>query len=157
MERQILQLPSEFRAAILTALSRPSRELRIFDPDLSALALSSESALSHLHLLFSSNPLFRFRLALRDDAWLRESAPRLRSLLETRSTQMEIRIAQGEALKAQDCFLLSDTALVKKAVSSQNWGVAYYDDPEQHDILSTRWNAIWDSCESASAFRSTGL
>lgn len=153
----MLQLPSEFQHERFAALASPIRYLFIFSPNLSDHGLHTPASLSRLEELFSGSPNFELRLILRSDLWLRESSASLRSLLERRAAQTHIRIAQGEALKAQDAFLLTDMAVVKQMVASQPWGVAYVGDPEQTRLLLSRWEALWESSEPMLPFRSLGL
>lgn len=157
MARTLLQLPSEFRQAREEALIKAAQRVFIFSPDLSDYGLGSSPLLDRLASLFAQNPAFELKIILQSDAWIKESAPKLRSLLELRSRQSEIRIAENEARKAQDSFLLTNNAVVKQMVASQPWGVADSDDPEQVRLLLSRWESLWESSAPMAPFRSLGL
>lgn len=153
----MLQLASEFEQERLDALGRPTRRVFIFSPDLSEQRLDSNEAIERLSSLFLSSPAFELRLILHSDAWLKERASKLRSLLERRAHQTQIRLTRAEAQKAQDSFFLTDDSVIKQAVASQLWGVAYHGDLEQARLLLSRWDSLWESSEPMAPFRSLGL
>lgn len=157
MSHRIFQLPSEFRHEIQQALAAENAYVKVFDATLEHLQLHQEPALGLLKQLFARGPHFKLQILLHSDTWLKSRAARLVSLLESHATQVEIRITVLEATKAEDSFVITPTWVVRKRVSSHPSGVAYVDHPQEVEIQTARWNALWASSENALSFRPLGL
>ena len=72
--------------------------------------------------------------------------------------EMRIHQTEGEAVKAQDCFVLADDShLVRRSVAKQARGVLVLHDPKDCGSIRDRFDEIWQSSVASVSPSTTGL
>jgi len=157
-QRRLLATRKEYLEAIEQLLGLAARELRLFDPDLAELGMNAEPRIARLRAFLAASPTRRLYVALHDTDFVTRRCPRLLALLGSYPRQMFIQQTVGEALKAQDCFVIADDRhLVRRSVAAQPRGVLILDDPRDCGSIRDRFEEIWESSEATVSPNVTGL
>ena len=130
-------------AAVDQVLASARRELRIFDPDLSLLALDAPARASVLETFLRQGSWTRLWIVLHRLDYAQRNLPRLMSLQRRFAGQLKILLSDGEGQRAEDCFVLADARhAVRRPVAEQSRGVLRLDDPGESSQLVERFEAI---------------
>lgn len=157
-QRTLITLRREYQEAVDLLLPRAERELRVFDPDLSDLALHSPARVELLRSFLKRSRNNRLLIAVHDVDYVTRQAPRLVAMLGTFSASMFIHKTAGDAARVQDCFVLCDELhLVRRAVAAQPRGALYLDDPREARGMRERFDQIWESSFPAVSASQAGL
>lgn len=157
-QRRLLGARSEYFEGFGTLLARARRELRIFDADLSELDMNSPGRIESLARLLRQGRTHRIFIALHDVEHVTKHCPRLIALLGSHTEGLLIHGTQGDAAKAQDCFMLADgDHLLRRPVRSQPRGVLVLDDPRECQPMRERFDEIWESSLPGVSANTTGL
>jgi hypothetical protein len=134
------------------------KELRIFDPDLAELGLNSAEKVARLRELLQASRTHRLYIAVHDTDFVARHCPRVLILLGSFHREMFIYQTEGEARKAQDCFILADDRhLIRRSVAKQARGVAVFNDPKDCGSIRDRFQEIWESSSPGVSPNVTGL
>jgi hypothetical protein len=145
-QRTLLATRREYLQGLERLLGLARRELRVFDPDLSELGLDAASTAARLREFLHASPVRRLYIAIHDTDFVTRRAPRVLTLLGSFHRQMFIQQTEGEARKAQDCFVIADDChLVRRSVAAQARGVLVLDDPKDCGTIRDRFQEIWES------------
>jgi hypothetical protein len=157
-QRTVLATKREYLEGFERLLGLARRELRIFDPDLGDLGLNGEQRVAQLRAFLAASRTHRLYIAVHDTDFVTKRCPRVLSLLGSFPRQMFIQQAEGEALKAQDCFVIADDRhLVRRSVAGQPRGVLVLDDPKDCGSIRDRFDEIWASSAPTVSPSVTGL
>jgi hypothetical protein len=157
-ERSLLQARSDYPRGFGRLLGLVRRELRIFDPDLSELEMTSAERIEALARFLRGGPTRRVFIALHDVDYVTKRCPRLIALLGIRASSVFIYQTFGDAAKVQDCFVLADgDHLVRRPVTTQPRGVLVIGDPKECQPMRERFDEIWESSVPAVSANTTGL
>ncbi len=157
-QRTLLTTRQEYLAAADQLLATAERELLVFDPDLVMLDFNSPPRIEMLRRLLAANRNHRVRIALHDVAHVNTRCSRLLGLISIFPAGLVIQCTQGEASRAQDCFVIADhNNLVRRPAAAQSRGVLLLDDPTETHAMRDRFEQIWESSYIAVSATKTGL
>jgi hypothetical protein len=157
-QRTLLATRREYLESLDRLLGLARRELRVFDPDLSELGLESAANTARLRGFLQASRTHRLYIAVHDTDFVSRHCPRLLALLGSFPRQMFIHQTEGEALKAQDCFVVADDRhLVRRSVAGNPHGVAVLHDPKDCGSIRDRFQEIWESSSPTVSPGVTGL
>lgn len=157
-ERTLTLAKSEYATGADRLLALAQRDLQIFDPDLSEFRLETPYRIEALRQFLARSPANRLQIALHDPEYVKRHCPRLMSLLGLFSASMRIYRTQGEAARAQDCFVLADRLhVVRRPVSAQGRGVVIINDPREGLVMHERFSEIWELSEPGASAVTSGL
>src|ERR671915_2086903 len=97
-----------FQAMVERLLEQPGRELRVFDPDGTALRLNDPARVERLDEFLLASRTRRIYLVVHSTEHLTRQCPRLLTLLRRFSHAIQINQTQEEIRDVQDAFLLLD-------------------------------------------------
>jgi hypothetical protein len=157
-QRTLLATRREYLDGVERLLGLARRELRLFDPDLAELDLNAAPRIARLREFLHANRMHRLYVAVHDTGFVTRRCPRVLALLGSFPRQMFIYQTLGEALKAQDCFVIADDRhLVRRSVAAQPRGVLVLDDPRDVGSIRDRFQEIWESSAPTVSPTVTGL
>ena len=157
-QRTLITTRREYLDAVDRLLAMAKRELRVFDPDLETIDFNAPGRVAVLRSLLAANRNHRVRIALHDVEHVRRRCPRLLNLISTFPTALLIHLTEGQATRAQDCFLIADGEnLVRRPAATQYPGVLLLDDPDEGHGMQERFEQIWESSRMAVTATTVGL
>jgi hypothetical protein len=157
-ERRILGTRSEYLAAFDTLVAGLRRELRIFDPDCTQLELNSPARAELLRRFLLADRENRLLVVVHDPEPIKRHSPRLMRLLAEFSASIAVHQTEGEALRAQDCFVLADMEhFVRRPVAAAWRGVYAINEYHESRLIRERYDEIWQSSFPAVSATSLGL
>ena len=157
-ERSLFSTRREYREAFERVVELAQRELRIFDADFSDLEINSPQKTELLRAFLLRGRTNRLYIAVHDTDYIRHYCPRLLDLLRQFSDRMFIHQTQGEAARAQDCFVLADCLhVLRRPVRAQPRGTLKISDEHEGQGMQLRFCEIWDSAFPAISATTAGL
>lgn len=157
-ERISIATRREYLDAFDALLAGAQRELYLFDPDLEQLQLNASARSEALAAFLRRSALTRLHIVVHDDKHLAHHCPRLADLIALFSTNVAIRRTDGDAARAQDCFVIADAAdCVRRPVAAQLRGVIIRNDPNEAALMLERFGQIWDSSIPAAPPTTIGI
>jgi hypothetical protein len=157
-QRTLLATRREYLEGVERLLGLVRRELRIFDSDLAELELNAAPRIAHLREFLLASRTHRLYIAVHDTDFVTRRCPRVLTLLGSFPRQMFVHQTEGEARKAQDCFVIADDRhLVRRSVAAQARGVLVLDDPRDCGPIRDRFQEIWESSAPTVSPSVTGL
>jgi hypothetical protein len=157
-ERHLIGARSEYLAAVDALLAGPCRELRVFDPDCGQLDLNAPTRIESLRRFLLAGRDQRLLVAVHDADHIRKHLPRFMRLLAEFSASIAIHQTEGDAARAQDCFVLVDMEhFVRRPVAAQWRGVYARNEPQEARLIRERYDEIWHSSVPAVSATSLGL
>ncbi|HYG54120.1 MAG TPA: hypothetical protein VD965_02365 [Burkholderiales bacterium] len=148
----------EFHAAVDRLLEQPGRELRIFDPDATALRLNDSTRLSKLEAFLQASRTRRIFMVLHSVDHLQRQCPRMMMLLARYSHAIQINRTHEEIRELQDAFLVLDSAhYVRRPVASFFRGAMGLADETEGLAMRSRFMEIWSSSYPAVSSTTVGL
>lgn len=156
--RRVITLRSEYVTAFDELVAHVRRELRIFDPELAQLELNSPDRVESLRRFLNANRDNRLYIAVHDPDHLSRSAPRMKDLLIQLGTNIAVHRTEGDAARAQDCFVLFDAEhVIRRTVAAHPRGVVITDDQKEAHAMRERFDEIWQSSVPATSGTKLGL
>ncbi|MCC6609334.1 MAG: hypothetical protein IT515_06620 [Burkholderiales bacterium] len=157
-ERRVITTRGEYLAAFDALLAAARKELRIFDPNLSQLDLNGPARAERLRQFMLASRENRLFVALHDIDYVTRAAPRFMNLLAQFSAGISVHRTEGDAARAQDCFVLADAEnLVRRPVAAQPRGVVVANDQKECQSIRERFDEIWQSSVPAVSATKLGL
>ncbi|TSA14150.1 MAG: hypothetical protein D4R74_08765 [Betaproteobacteria bacterium] len=157
-ERVLLSTRREYLEALLRVAGLARRELRIFDAHCADLDIDSPQTHELLRVFLLRSRDNRLYLAVHDIEHIRTRCPRLLLLLRQFSDRMFIHRTQGDAARAQDCFVLADRLhFVRRPVHAQPRATLRLNDEQESQGIYLRFSEIWDSSVPAISASTSGL
>lgn len=147
-----------FQAAVERLLAEPGRELRIFDPDASALELNQAGRIAALERFLQASRTRRLYIVLHDPEHVQRHCPRMMSLLGRYSHAIQIHRSHEEIAELQDAFLVLDSVhYVRRPVAAFFRGAIGLSDETEALAMRGRFNEIWASSYPAVSANTLGL
>jgi len=157
-QRRLLATRSEYVAAFDELLASVHRELRLFDPDGVQLDLDATVRAERLRQFLLASRDNRLYLVVHDPDFLRRHCSRFLQLLAEFSAVIAIHQTEGEALRAPDCFVLSDLEhFVRRPVATATRGVYAINEYNEARAIRDRFDEIWQSSFQAISATTLGL
>src|SRR5881394_4294925 len=136
----------DFQEAVDRLLAQPGRELRIFDPDGSALRLNDSPRIAGLEGFLAASRTRRLYMVVHDTDHLTRQCPRLLALLARYSHAMQINRTQEHIRELQDAFLVLDSQhYVRRSVAAFYRGAAGFGDEVEALAMRQRFMEIWEA------------
>jgi len=156
--RQLITTRAEYIAALDALLPMAQQSIRVFDPDLLLPAFGERARIETLHRFLRANRDNTLHIALHDSEPAVRSMPRLIKLLQEFPNALAIYRTEGEARRAQDCFVLVDGRhFVRRPVAEQPRGVYALEEAQEGRLLVERFAQIWELSEPAVSATHLGL
>jgi hypothetical protein len=156
--RELLGSRREYLDAFDGLLAAARRELRIFDPDCVQLELNAPARNAALRQFLLASRDNRVLVAVHDPEHLKRGCPRMLECLREFSVAIAIHQTEGEAARAQDCFVLADMEhFVRRPVAAQPRGVFTQNEYQDARLMRERFDEIWQSSVPAVSATTLGL
>jgi hypothetical protein len=147
-----------FHAAVDRLLEQPGRELRVFDPDGTALRLNDSARIASLERFLLASRTRRLYLVLHDTEPLTRRCPRMMSLLGRFSHAIQINRTHEEIRQVQDAFLVLDAQhYVRRPVAAFFRGAMGLGDENDGLAMRGRFMEIWAASYPAVSSTTAGL
>jgi hypothetical protein len=147
-----------FQAAVERLLEQPGRELRIFDPDLSALRLNDPGRIERLERFLRASRTRRIQIAVHRTEHVMRSCPRMLELLKLFSHAIQINRTHEEIAGLQDAFMVLDTQhYLRRPVAEFYRGAIGLNDEAEALAMRARFMEIWSASYPGVASTTVGL
>lgn len=147
-----------FQAALDRLLEQDGRELRVFDPDLSALRLNSPARIDQLQRFLQASRTRRLYVVVHDPDYVTKNCPRMMDLLARYGHAIQIHRTHEEIRELADAFLVLDAAhYVRRPVATQFRGALGIDDDNEALAMRGRFMEIWAASFPAVSSTTVGL
>lgn len=145
-KRRLIDTRSEYVAAFDELVAGVRRELRVFDPDGVQLDLNATVRAERLRQFLLASRDNRLYFVVHDPDYLQRHCSRLMRLLAEFSAVIAIHQTEGEATRAQDCFVLSDLEhFVRRPVAAATRGAYAINEFNEARAIRERFDEIWQS------------
>jgi len=149
---------AEFQQALDRLLAAQGRELRIFDPDLSALCLNTAQRVEQLRQFLAASRTRRLYVAVHDPDYLTKYCPRMMALLARFAHAIQVNCTHEEIRNLQDSFLVLDQAhYLRRPVALQFRGALGLHDDTEALTMRARFMEIWSASFPGVASTTLGL
>ncbi len=139
-------------------LAAPGRELRIFDPDLSALRLTSLERVEQLRAFLAASRTRRIFIAVHDPDHVSKYCPRMMALLARYAHAIQVNRTHEEIRNLQDSFLVLDQShYLRRPVAQLFRGALGLNDETEALAMRARFMEIWSSSFPGLAGTTVGL
>lgn len=133
-----------FRQAIDTVIAAASGEIRIFDRDLTRVAIDRKNVADSLESFLAADRQRRLRIVVHDSEPCERYQPRVQALLRRFGQSIEIRQSPDELRNLQECYLLADNQQAALRFNlNQPRGKIVLDDPETVRPWWDRFDDLW--------------
>ena len=157
-ERRLLGTRREYLAAFDELVAGLRRELRVFDPDCVQLDLSAPERAERMRAFLLASRDNRLLVAVHDPEHLKKHSPRFMRIVAEFSASIAIHQTEGEAARAQDCFVLADLEhFVRRPVATATRGVHAINELQEGRLIHERFDEIWQSSVPAISATTLGL
>jgi hypothetical protein len=147
-----------FQAAVDRLLEQPGRELRIFDPDLSALRVNDPGRIERLERFLLASRTRRLYVVVHNPEQIMRQCPRMMSLLARFSHAIQINRTHEEVRELQDAFLVLDSMhYVRRPVAQFFRGAIGLSDETEGLAMRGRFMEIWAASDPAVSGTTVGL
>ena len=135
---------SDFQKAVDGLIELPGRELRIFDPDLSALRVNSPARIALLEQFLRASRTRRIYIVVHDTDHLNRYCPRMLGLLKLFTHAIQINRTYEEIRNLQDAFLVLDAQhYLRRPVAEFFRGSVGLHDETEALAMRSRFQEIW--------------
>ena len=149
---------SDFQQAVDALLQAPGRELRIFDPDLSALRLNTAERVERLQRFLAASRTRRIYVAVHETDHVTKYCPRMMSLLARYAHAIQVQRTHEEIRNIQDSFLVIDQAhYLRRPVAQFFRGALGLHDETEALAMRSRFQEIWAASYPAVSASTLGL
>jgi hypothetical protein len=147
-----------FHAAVDRLLEQPGRELRIFDPDATALRLNEPARIATVERFLLASRTRRIYLVLHDTEHLTRYCPRMMVLLGRFAHAVQINRSHEEIREIQDSFFVLDAQhYVRRPVAAFFRGAMGLGDETEGLAMRSRFMEIWGASFPAVSGSTLGL
>ncbi len=156
--RRLITTHGEYLDALDTLLSLAHRAICIFDPDLGTPRLQQIARIECLRAFLAADRNNTLDIVLHDTSLVERDHARLIRLQQIFPEQVAFRRTDGEARRAEDCFVLIDARhFVRRPVAMQTRGVIALHEVREGRLLAERFDALVASSERTAMGTATGL
>ena len=149
---------ADFQQAVDRLLAAPGREMRIFDPDLSALRLNTAQRVEQFRRFLAASRTRRLYIAVHDPDNLTKYCPRMMALLARFAHAIQVNCTHEEIRNLQDSFLVLDQAhYLRRPVALQFRGALGLHDDTEALTMRARFTEIWSASFPGVASTTLGL
>ena len=149
---------ADFQQAVDRLLAAPGREMRIFDPDLSALRLNTAQRVEQFRQFLAASRTRRLYIAVHDPDNLTKYCPRMMALLARFAHAIQVNCTHEEIRNLQDSFLVLDQAhYLRRPVALQFRGALGLHDDTEAMTMRARFMEIWSASFPGVASTTLGL
>lgn len=149
---------ADFQQAVDRLLAAPGREMRIFDPDLSALRLNTAQRVEQFRRFLAASRTHRLYIAVHDPGNLTKYCPRMMALLARFAHAIQVNCTHEEIRNLQDSFLVLDQAhYLRRPVAQQFRGALGLHDDTEALTMRARFMEIWSASFPGVAGTTLGL
>ena len=149
---------ADFQQAVDRLLAAPGREMRIFDPDLSALRLNTAQRVEQFRQFLAASRTRRLYIAVHDPDHLTKYCPRMMALLARFAHAIQVNCTHEEIRNLQDSFLVIDQAhYLRRPVALQFRGALGLHDDTEALAMRARFMEIWSASFPGVASTTLGL
>jgi hypothetical protein len=159
-QTEYLQFDTEadFQQALDRLLAAQGRELRIFDPDLSALRLNTAQRVEQFRQFLAASRTRRLYIAVHDPDPLTKYCPRMMALLARFAHAIQVNCTHEEIRNLQDSFLVLDQShYLRRPVAQQFRGALGLHDDAEALTMRARFAEIWSASFPGAAGTTLGL
>jgi hypothetical protein len=136
----------EFQAAVDRLLEQPGRELRVFDPNLSALRLNSPERIEKLHRFLLASRTRRIYIALHEPEHVTRDCPRMMQMLARYAHLIQVHRTYEEIRNLRDSFLVLDAQHYgRRPVAAHYRGAIGLNDQTEAMAMRSRFLEIWEA------------
>ena len=147
-----------FQAAVDRLLDQFGRELRIFDPDLSALRVNDPDRIARFERFLAASRTRRLFVVVHDTDYITRKSPRMMALLARYSHAIQIHRTHEEIRELQDAFLVLDAShYVRRPVAQFFRGAIGLGDDNEGLQMRQRFMEIWSASFPAVSSTIAGL
>jgi hypothetical protein len=147
-----------FQAAVDRFLEQPGRELRIFDPDLSALRVNDPGRIERLERFLLASRTRRLYVVVHSPDHIVRQCPRLMSLVARFSHAILIHRTHEEIRELPDAFMVLDSVhYLRRPVAQFFRGALGLGDETEGLTMRARFNEIWAASYPAVSATTVGL
>jgi len=147
-----------FHGSVDRLLEQPGRELRVFDPDGTALRLNDSPRIATFERFLLASRTRRLYLVLHDTEHLTRRCPRMMALLARFSHAIQINRTHEEIREIQDSFLVLDAQhYVRRPVAAFFRGAMGLGDENEGQAMRSRFMEIWGASYPAVSSTTLGL
>jgi hypothetical protein len=147
-----------FHAAVDRLLEQPGRELRIFDPDATALRLNESARIATFERFLLASRTRRIYLVLHDTEHITRQCPRMLALLVRFAHAIQINRSHEEIREIQDSFFVLDAQhYVRRPVAAFFRGAMGLGDETEGLAMRSRFMEIWGASFPAVSGTTLGL
>jgi len=135
---------ADFQLAVDRLLEQPGRELRIFDPDLSALRLNSPERVHRFERFLHASRTRRLYFVVHETDHVTRQCPRMMKLLARYAHAIQVNRTYEEIRSLQDSFLVLDAQhYVRRPVAEFFRGAIGLFDETEALAMRSRFLEIW--------------
>lgn len=157
-QRQLFTTRAAYLEGFDRCIDQVERTLRIFDADAAELGLNDVARIDRLQAFLRRHPNNRLLLVVHLPDHLERFAPRFLKLIALFALQIETRQTQGEASRAQDCFVLADDLrVVRRGAQTHPRGAFIAFDLVEIQPMLQRFEDIWERSVPCLAPTTLGL
>lgn len=159
-QTEYLQFDTEaqFQKSVDRLLAAPGRELRIFDPDLSALRLNTLERVEQLRAFLAASRTRRIYVAVHDPDYVSKYCPRMMLLLARYAHAIQVNRTHEEIRNLQDSFLVLDQRhYLRRPVAQLFRGALGLNDETEALGMRARFAEIWSASFPGLAGTTLGL
>lgn len=147
-----------FQQAVGRLLALPGRELRIFDPDLSALRLNQQERVEQLRSFLQESRTRRIYIVVHNTDHLSKQAPRMMNLYARYSHAIAIQRTHDSIRDLKDSFMVLDSLHYVRRASARHYrGAAGIHDDAEAYAMRTRFMEIWSASFPTALLTTLGI
>lgn len=149
---------AEFQAAVDRLLAQAGRELRIFEPDGSALKLNSPARIARLEAFLRASRTRRIQFVVHETDHLTRACPRMMEFLKRFGHALQIHRTSEEIRGLQDAFMVLDAAhYLRRPLAIRARGAIGLHDETEALAMRARFFEIWAASFAGIGSTTAGL
>jgi hypothetical protein len=149
---------ADFQQAVDRLLAQSGRELRIFEPDLSALRLNSPARIALLEDFLRASRTRRVQIVVHHTDHITRHCPRMMDLLKRFNHAIQINRTEEEIRSLQDAFMVLDAEhYLRRPVAERLRGAIGLHDETEALSMRARFLEIWSASFPGVSSTTVGL
>jgi hypothetical protein len=149
---------AEFQLAVDQLLAQAGRELRLFEPDGSALRLNAPARIALLEAFLRGSRTRRIQMVVHETDYLTRSCPRMMDFIKRFNHAIQINRTHEEIRSLQDAFMVLDAAhYLRRPMAGRMRGAIGLNDDTEALLMRSRFLEIWSASYPGVAGTTAGL